>query len=96
LNRFQRPADTIWLADNEHGSWRPIITDLGVIGSDQLNEVLSPEHPHYAPGGVSLRPERRVALARHARRPNLLFFDGHSALKRAKLITVDDWREQRR
>ena len=96
LNRFQRPADTIYLADNEHGLWRPIITELTIIGSDQLNDVWSPEHLPYAPNGVSLRPERRVALARHGRGPNLLFFDGHSALKRAKLITIDDWREQRR
>ena len=96
LNRFQRPADTIYLADNEHGAWRPIITDLGTIGSDQLNDVWSPNHLPYTSGGVALRPERRVALARHGHGPNLLFFDGHSALKRARLITVDDWREQRR
>lgn len=97
LNRFQRPADTIYLADNEHGAWRPIITDLGTIGgSDHLNDVWSPDHIPYAPGGLTLKPQRRVALARHGRGPNLLFFDGHSALKRAKLITVDDWREQRR
>ncbi|PYI85532.1 MAG: hypothetical protein DME26_10770 [Verrucomicrobia bacterium] len=42
--------------------------------------------------------ERRLErpAARHGRGPNLLFFDGHSALKKARLITVDDWREQRR
>jgi prepilin-type processing-associated H-X9-DG protein len=97
LSRFQRPADTIYLADNEHGSWRPIITDLAIIGgSDNLNDVWSPNHLPYAPGGVTLRLQRRVAFARHGRGPNLLFFDGHSALKQAKLITVDDWREQRR
>jgi prepilin-type N-terminal cleavage/methylation domain-containing protein/prepilin-type processing-associated H-X9-DG protein len=96
INRFQRPADTIYLTDNEHGSWRPIITELGNIGSDNLNDVWSPDHLPYAPGGVMLRQQRRVALARHGRGPNLLFFDGHVALKRAKLITIDDWREQRR
>jgi prepilin-type N-terminal cleavage/methylation domain-containing protein/prepilin-type processing-associated H-X9-DG protein len=96
ISRFQRPVDTIYLADNEYGVWRPLITDLGTIGSDHLNDVWSPEHLPYAPGGVTLRPQRRVALARHGRGPNLLFFDGHSELKRAKLITVDDWREQKR
>lgn len=96
LSRFQRPADTIYLADNEHGNWRPIITDLGTIGWDNLNDVWSSEHLPYAPGGILLKPQRRVALARHGRGPNLLYFDGHAALKRAKLITVDDWREQRR
>jgi prepilin-type N-terminal cleavage/methylation domain-containing protein/prepilin-type processing-associated H-X9-DG protein len=99
LNRIQRPVDTIYLADNEYGSWRPIITDLGVIGSDrsdQKNDVWSPDHLPYAPSGVSLKPERRVAAARHGRGSNLVFFDGHSALKKTKLITVDDWREERR
>lgn len=97
LNRFQKPADTIYLADNEHGSWRPIITDLAIIGgSDNLNDVWSPNHLPYAPGGLTLRPQRRVASARHGRGPNLLFFDGHSAFKQARLITVEDWREQRR
>jgi len=96
LTRIQRPVDTVYLADNEYGAWRPIITDLGIIGSDQLNDVWSPEHLPYAPGGVSIKPERRVALARHGSGANLLFFDGHSAWKKARLITVDDWREQRR
>jgi len=95
LSRFQRPADTIYLADNEHGAWRPIITGLGTIGgSDNLNDVWSPEHIPYVPGGIILKTQRRVALARHGRGPNLLYFGGHAALKRAKLISVDDWREQ--
>ena len=96
LTRIQRPVDTIYLADNEHGSWRPIIMDLSIIGSDELNDVWNPEHLPYAANGVSLKPERRVAAARHGRGSNLLFFDGHAALKKTKLITVDDWREQRR
>lgn len=96
LTRIQRPVDTVYLADNESGPWRPIITDLRIIGSDELNDVWSPEHLPYAPGGVTLKPERRVAAARHGRGANLLFFDGHSALKKTKTITVDDWREARR
>jgi len=96
LSRIQRPVDTVYLADNEYGSWRPTITDLGVNGSDELNDVWSPGHLPYAAGGVTLNPERRVAAARHGRGANLLFFEKHSALKKTKLITVDDWREQRR
>ncbi len=95
MNKLQRPAETIYFADNEHGSWRPIITTLRVIGSTELNDVWNPAHLPYASGGKRLNPERRVARARHGRGPNLLFFDGHSALKKAELITVDDWREQR-
>ena len=37
ITRFQRPVDTIYLANDENGSWRPVITDLGMIGSDEKN-----------------------------------------------------------
>ena len=96
ITRIKRPVDTVYLADDEYGSWRPIITDLGTIGSDLKNDVWSPDHLPYAAGGIRLNPERRVALARHGRGPVLMFFDSHAALKKARLITVDDWREDRR
>jgi prepilin-type N-terminal cleavage/methylation domain-containing protein/prepilin-type processing-associated H-X9-DG protein len=101
LTRVQRPVDTIYFADNEHfagdasGSRRPIITTLGPIGSVDLNDVWAPEHLPYAANGTTLNQQRRVAASRHGRGPNLMFFDGHSALKRANRITVDDWREAR-
>lgn len=95
LSRFQRPADTIYFADNEHGSWRPIIMALSATGSTQLNDVWSPNHLPFAPGGRTLNPERRVARGRHGRGPNLLYFDGHGGLKKAEQIVVNDWREQR-
>jgi prepilin-type N-terminal cleavage/methylation domain-containing protein len=93
ITRFQRPAEAVYLADNEYGTWRPLITDLGAIGSDVKNDVWSPTHLPYAANGNTLNSERRVALARHGRGPVLLYFDAHSAFKKAKLITPDDWRE---
>lgn len=93
LSRIRRPADTVYLADNESGSWRPIITDLGTIGSDELNDVWSPDHLPYMPNGRVLNTERRVALARHGLGASLLFFDGHAGWKRAKLLVVDDWKD---
>jgi prepilin-type N-terminal cleavage/methylation domain-containing protein/prepilin-type processing-associated H-X9-DG protein len=96
MNKLQQPAETVYFADNENGSWRPIITALGAIGSIELNDVWSPSHLPYAPGGKTLNAERRVARARHGRGPNLLFFDGHAGWKRAERLTVEDWREQRR
>lgn len=95
LSRFQQPSDTIYFADNENGSWRPLITSLTIVGSTLLNDVWSPAHLPYAAGGKTLNRERRVALRRHGRGPNLMFFDGHAGWKRAELITTDDWREQR-
>jgi len=95
LSKVQRPVDTIYFADDEDGSWRPIITELGAIGSTQMNDVWSPSHLPYAAGGLSLNSNRRVARARHGPGPNLMFYDGHASWKKARLITVDDWREQR-
>src|SRR5438309_1789305 len=81
IARVQRPVDTVYLADNESGSWRPIITDLGAIGSDLKNDGWSPSHLPYAANGSTLNPERRVAVARHGRGPVLMFFDSHAAWK---------------
>jgi prepilin-type N-terminal cleavage/methylation domain-containing protein len=96
ISRIQKPVDTVYLADNESGSWRPLITDLGIIGSNEKNDVWSPTHLPYSPNGNTLNSERRVALARHGRGPVMMFFDSHAALKKAKSITIDDWREERR
>jgi prepilin-type N-terminal cleavage/methylation domain-containing protein/prepilin-type processing-associated H-X9-DG protein len=98
ISRIKKPVDTVYLADNEYGSWRPIITDLGVAGvnSYELNDVWAPEFLPYAPDGRTVNTERRVALARHGKGSSLLYFDGHSAWKKAKLIVVDDWREEKR
>ena len=95
MNKLQRPSDTIYLADNENGSWRPIITTLGALGSIELNDVWSPTHLPFATNRKTLNPERRVARARHGQGANLMFYDGHAGWKRADLIVVDDWREQR-
>lgn len=95
VNKIQRPADTIYFADNENGPWRPIITALGSTISVQMNDVWSPDQLPFAPGGVRLNTQRRVARARHGRGPNLMYYDGHAGLKKAERIIVDDWREQR-
>src|SRR5262245_15104321 len=95
LSKVQRAVDTIYFADDENGSWRPIIADLTIIGSPELNDVWSPTHLPYAPGGKTLNPERRVARARHGKGPNLMFYDGHAGWKKAELMTVEDWRDQR-
>jgi prepilin-type N-terminal cleavage/methylation domain-containing protein/prepilin-type processing-associated H-X9-DG protein len=94
LSKVQVPSDTAYFADNESGSWRPVITQLD-LSSIVFNDVWSPSHLPYGAGGKTLSPERRVAAARHGRGSNLLFYDGHSAWRKAQLMKVDDWREQR-
>jgi prepilin-type N-terminal cleavage/methylation domain-containing protein/prepilin-type processing-associated H-X9-DG protein len=96
LNRVQRPVDTVYLADNENGAWRPVITELPSSGSVLLHDVWSPSHLPYNVNTRALNPERRVAAARHSTTgPNLLFYDGHAQWRRAIKLIVDDWREKR-
>jgi prepilin-type N-terminal cleavage/methylation domain-containing protein/prepilin-type processing-associated H-X9-DG protein len=95
VSRFQQPAETVYFADNENGSWRPVFTVTSIIGSDDLNDVWDPSHLPYRTPTSALNGERRVAAARHAKGPNLMFFDGHASWKNARLLTVDDWREQK-
>ncbi len=95
LSRFQQPSQTIDLADNENGSWRPIISSTNITGSAELNDVWSQAHLPYSADGKRVNPERRVARARHGGGPNLMFYDGHASWKKAELISVDDWRETR-
>lgn len=96
LNRIEQPSDTIYFADNESGTWRPIFTVTNVvIGSQDLNDVWSPSHLPYGSTVRTLSSERRVAARRHGEGSSLMFFDGHAGWKNARRITVDDWREQK-
>ena len=96
ISRIQAPSETVYLADNESGAWRPIFTVTNIIGSDNLNDVWSPSHlPYRTNANARPNPDRRVAAARHGLGSNLLYFDGHAGWKNARRITVDDWREQR-
>ena len=97
INRFQQPVESIYFADNESASWRPIFTLTNIIGSDDLNDVWSPNHLPYPSTAATARlsGERRVAVTRHGQGPNLMFFDGHASWKNSRRLTVEDWREQR-
>lgn len=92
LSRVDRPTETIYLADNENGTWRPIIT--GFRDAELfLNDVWDPGHIPYNDRTKRLNPERRVAADRHSGGPNLLYFDGHSSWMKAERMKGDMWRE---
>jgi len=97
ISRIQVPGETIYLADNENGSWRPVFDGTNMIsgGSWDLNDVWSPAHlPHAsAAPNAPLSGERRVAAKRHGKGANLLYFDGHSGFLNARRMKLDDWRE---
>ena len=104
LISIRRPADTIYLADREHGTDFGPITDA-VIQSDPTGildryDVWQVSHLPY--NGLILNPatgnsfgDRRVARARHGNGSALLYFDGHAGHKPAKKIIIDDWRDKR-
>jgi prepilin-type N-terminal cleavage/methylation domain-containing protein/prepilin-type processing-associated H-X9-DG protein len=89
LTEFRRPASIIYLADNEDGSWRPIVrtaTDRGTTRSD----VFRPEHlPNSDIEAVT--GGRRVARARHRAGCNVLFLDWHAEWMAAEEMTIDMW-----
>jgi prepilin-type N-terminal cleavage/methylation domain-containing protein/prepilin-type processing-associated H-X9-DG protein len=95
LQRVHSPSDTVYFADNESASWRPVFTVTNVIGSVDLNDVWTPAHLPYGATGRTLSGDRRVAAKRHGEGANLLFFDGHAGWKNGRAMTVEDWREQR-
>jgi prepilin-type N-terminal cleavage/methylation domain-containing protein/prepilin-type processing-associated H-X9-DG protein len=86
----ERPASTIYLADNEDGWWRTIIrkaTDRDLTRCD----VFQPEHlPNSDIEAIS--GGRRVARARHRDGCNVLFLDWHVEWMAAEEMTVDMWK----
>ncbi len=95
VTKVQQPVDTIYFADNENASWRPIFAATNIIGADDMNDAWAPTHLPYGSNGRVLSGERRIAAKRHGVGVNLMFFDGHAGWKRADKMIVDDWREQR-
>ena len=97
LSAIQRPADTIYLADDQYDAARAFVAtnSAAILHYD----VWYTGHIPYSSAGV-LNPEgfslgRRVSHNRHGKGPALLFFDGHTQVKNAKLITIYDWRDRK-
>ena len=96
LSDIRRGAERIFLADNEAGPWRPVITDrdeLDVASRFNLLDVWStthlPDSDSETPGNNLVR---RVAQDRHRNRGcNNLFFDGHAAWLAAQDNTSRYW-----
>jgi len=91
LSRFAYPASTIYMADNEDGSWRPIIVDDGSRDRSRLDVW----HPTHLPSSdaVDITYGRRVARDRHKGGSNVLYVDGHAGWVGADEMTIDMWRD---
>jgi len=92
LSVFKRPAETIYLADNEAGSWRPIIesaTSPEIIRCDIFLRTHLPLSDNH-----DINDGQRVARARHRKGCNVLFLDWHADYVGAEEMTVDMWRDK--
>ena len=101
ITSIQRPVDTIYLADREDGTDYGPITAANPTQYADYYDIWEPSHlPYQANGNENPRTGngnngRRVAINRHGRGPNLLYFDAHAATVDAREIQVDDWRDRR-
>jgi prepilin-type N-terminal cleavage/methylation domain-containing protein/prepilin-type processing-associated H-X9-DG protein len=91
-----RPAERIYLADNEAGPWRPVILDrkdLAIASVFNLLDVWSATHlPASEQETVGNNLTRRVAAERHRTKGcNNLFFDGHCDWLSAQENTSRYW-----
>ena len=91
---IQRPVDTIYLADAEIQTTYPIYSTNDTANFD-FYDVWDISHLPYHPISKVESTIRRVASKRHGKGPNLLYFDGHTAMKPAREIVVNDWRDKR-
>jgi prepilin-type N-terminal cleavage/methylation domain-containing protein/prepilin-type processing-associated H-X9-DG protein len=92
LSVFKRPAGTIYLADNEAGTWRPIIesaTSREIIRCD----IFMPSHLPLSENH-DINDGQRIARQRHRQGCNVLYLDWHSGYVAAADMTVDMWRDR--
>lgn len=83
-------AYTIYLTDNEYGSWRLIIRKADDQGVNRCDVW----HPDHMPTSdrQDITYGRRVARARHRQGSNCLFLDWHVDWVAAEDMTIDMWR----
>jgi prepilin-type N-terminal cleavage/methylation domain-containing protein/prepilin-type processing-associated H-X9-DG protein len=94
LTKCARPMETLYLVDNENGSWREIIRTATDPGIDRC-DVWNPGHLPMS-DSEDLTYGRRVARARHKDGCNCLYLDWHVEWMAAETMTPDMWRFQKR
>jgi len=95
VSQFYKPADTLYLVDYENYPGIPIITNVNSATLDQ-NDIWTLTHLPYNPNGTPNAGINRVAAARHSGyEDNILFLDAHADFKRAKFISMNDFRDKK-
>jgi prepilin-type processing-associated H-X9-DG protein len=94
LDVFKRPSYTVYLADNENGSWRPIILDDTDPVAIQRLDVWYPDHlPDSTNENITYG--RRVAKERHREGANYLFLDWHVKYVATEDMDINYWRDNK-
>jgi prepilin-type N-terminal cleavage/methylation domain-containing protein/prepilin-type processing-associated H-X9-DG protein len=95
LSNVRAPALKIYLADNESGSWRPIIRDeydMSLVNNLNVLDVWNLTHLPSSTSEQTGQTGRRVAADRHRGQGcNNLFFDGHADWLKKEDNTVKYW-----
>ena len=90
VTKYGRLGETLYMADNENGDWREIITSNTDPGLNKC-DVWHPNHMPLSDSETTNR-SRRVAQARHRLGCNVLFTDWHVEWMGAEDMTIDMWR----
>ena len=90
LSNLSRHADTLYLVDNESGPWRPIITNAKQVELYICDVRGWSDLPYDE--DENLNSTRRVAIERHRKGHNALWFDWHVSYVEAINQNVELWR----
>ena len=89
---FRVPVATVYLADNEAGTWRAIIEDENSRELPRCDVFTSTHLP--TSENQDITHGRRIARQRHREGCNVLFLDWHAEYVRAEDMTVRMWRDR--
>ncbi|MCE5186772.1 MAG: prepilin-type N-terminal cleavage/methylation domain-containing protein [Planctomycetaceae bacterium] len=92
LSVFTHPMTTIYMAENENASWRPIIEDESHPDVQRL-DIWNPGHLP-ASTGTDIGTGRRIAPNRHRAGCNYLFVDWHVEYIPTKDMSIRYWRDK--
>jgi prepilin-type N-terminal cleavage/methylation domain-containing protein len=97
LTSVQVPVATGYLVDVENGGEVPVITaaQFNQGFCDFFAETDLPYFTLHQPPSENPRSGRRVALDRHGKGDNILYFDSHVGWKKSTTITKNDFRDLR-
>ena len=90
LTECERPSETIYLADNEDGSWRTIIKNASERDTTRCDVFESAHLPKSDSEGIT--GGRRVARARHRNGCNILYLAGHADFMEYTVMTEEMWK----